>query len=300
LLGSCFSENIGYRLNSMKFNCEVNSFGVVYHPAPLAKLLEWTLQERIVGPEDIMEIHGKFFQFMFHTRFNAVLPEDVIDAANQTLKNTKEYIAKCKYVIITPGTAFAYHFSETDEVVSNCHKVPSRLFTRKLYQKEELVNAFQSIRNSILEINPQVQFVFTLSPVRHLKDGMVENNLSKARLLDAIHSIVENNSECHYFPAYELMMDDLRDYRFYTDDMIHPSHMAVEYIWDYLSESLFSDKTRELNHKIYHLQKSFQHRAFNNQTPEYKRFLEKLKYDCTELMNRYPFIDFSEELRELE
>jgi hypothetical protein len=297
LLGSCFSENIGTRLQQMKFKCAVNPFGVIFHPAAIEKLIIWTMNDKVIGPDDIMENNGNFFQFMFHTRFNAVLPENVIDSANLALANTKDFIKHCKYVIITPGTAYAYHFAENDEIVSNCHKVPARFFTKKLYNKEELQASFESIRKSILSLNPQANFVFTLSPVRHIKDGMIENNLSKSRLLDAIHLMVEAHDDCLYFPAYELMMDDLRDYRFYADDMLHPSDAAVNYIWDYLSENLFSENTKQLNKSIFQLQKSCQHRPFNTRTSEYKVFLQKIITDCNELARQHPYLDFSEERR---
>jgi hypothetical protein len=255
-LGSCFVENIGKKLEYFKFRNSLNPFGILFHPAAIREFLENVRSKKRFSEEDIF----------YH---------------NETWSAT--------HVIITPGTAWGYRFLETGKVVANCHKVPQKNFSKELLEvKEDLLTCVEIIK----ELNPSAAIIFTVSPVRHLKEGFVENQQSKAKLISAIHEIVAERSITEYFPSYEIMMDELRDYRFYAEDMVHPNEVAIDYIWERFRETLISSEAWPLMKKIDSIQKGLSHRPFNEASAAHQKFRANLQQKIEEVETGHPQIRF--------
>jgi lysophospholipase L1-like esterase len=268
-IGSCFSDNVGEIMQKLHFKTMVNPFGTVYNPLSISNLIG-----SIVEPKSIENIYynqdsNQYFHYDFHSKFNNISKEDLIYDLNSTIDEVASFINEVDVVFITLGTAWVYKLMESGHTVSNCHKMPQSLFTKDILSQEEIEIALTQIIRFLKNVNDQIEIVFTLSPVRHIKDGLIENSLSKAKLLQAIHKVVGVENSAMYFPAYEIMMDDLRDYRFYEKDLIHPNEVAIEYIWNYIKQSFFD---QEINHKIDKVNKinSFlDHRPFNKDDESY-------------------------------
>ena len=204
-------------------------------------------------------------------------------------------LGKANWLIITWGTARVYEWKETGEVVGNCHKLPDKLFVRRLLDVDEIVSVYISLLEKIRLVNPEVQILFTVSPIRHAKDGLHGNQLSKAVLLLAIEKICQKFSYCHYFPSYEILLDELRDYRFYADDMLHPSPLAVRYLWERFSEAFFSAETKQVITAIEDIIKDLSHKPFHPESEAYQRFLGQIVLKIERLNGKYPYLDFQKE-----
>ena len=298
LIGSCFAGNIGAALLDKKFNADINPFGVQYNPLSIATVLS-----RIVdgtpfdmhSPE-LFEHNGKWHSILHHSDFSRDSKEQLIDCINERLLKAHNAIATCDVIIITLGTAYAYTRNSDNAVAGNCHKLPASCFTRSLLGVEEIAETLQSAIQRIMAINPKVKFIFTVSPIRHLRDGAHDNQKSKGTLLLAIDRITEALSgSTTYFPSYEIMMDELRDYRFYADDMLHPSAKAIEYIWECFDKCYFNDATRALNAKTSEITRGLAHRPFDPQSPGYTRFIEQLMQKIEAIGKEHPYIDFENE-----
>ena len=292
LFGSCFSEHIGQKLKYHKLQTTSNPFGILFHP----KAIEILIEKSVLGFEydtaAVFELNEQFQCFDAHSKLNTLNELDLVNNLNSTLKNTFQYLKKASHVIITLGTAWAYRNIETDVFVANCHKVPQKNFKKELLSIEEINESLQRGIDLITGINPEVQFVFTVSPVRHLKDGFTENTLSKAHLITAVNTIVKAHKNTHYFPSYEIMMDELRDYRFYNEDLIHPNTTAINYIWDCFNNVWFSDDTRKIIQEISTIQKGLNHKPFNPKSKAHEAFLLQLNKKKANLTNKLPHISF--------
>ena len=295
ILGSCFAENIGEKLEHFKFQNFQNPFGILFHPLAIEKLVSKAIQKEMFSETDIFFLNGRWHCFDAHSDLSNPSKEKLLEELNSVLEKTNHQIAKSTHISITLGTAWIYRNLKTNSVVANCHKVPQKEFSKELLSVEEIQNSLVRTIESIHAINKNVEFIFTVSPVRHLKDGFVENQRSKAHLIAAIHNLQSFQSESRnvsYFPSYELIMDELRDYRFYAADMIHPNQTAIDYIWEKFVEVWVSLKVHTIMEKVETIQKGLQHRPFNPNSEQHEAFLKSLDMKITYLQQDYPFMKF--------
>ncbi|MGB2128852.1 MAG: GSCFA domain-containing protein [Flavicella sp.] len=285
MIGSCFSENIGDKLSYYKFDTLTNPYGVLFHPAAIERLVSDCLTQRIYKKEDLIFHNEKWHSFNHHSDFSNKEANDVLTSINTKIQDTRKKIETSSHIILTLGTAWVYKENSTGKIVANCHKIPQKKFEKKLLSFNEICEHLQNIITQINELNPRTQIIFTLSPIRHIKDGIQENSLSKALLLAAIHKT--KNMRCHYFPAYEILMDDLRDYRFYKEDMIHPSQVAIDYIWELFNNTWISQKTKELQKEIQTIQTGLAHRPFDIHSDAHQIFLERLQIKIKTIEKKY-------------
>lgn len=273
LSGSCFAENIGKKLNDLKFPVLVNPFGISYNPISIHKsiCLENTTQVKRIASE------GIHFSYDLHSEMNSNSEQGFNDNLQQAILKQHEFLNTESTLILSYGTAWVYEELDSGKIANNCQKQPSKLFTKRLLSVSEIVESWKETKDYLTNNFPSKDFIFTISPVRHLKDGFRENQLSKSTLHLVVEEICNGESNCHYFPAYELLQDDLRDYRFYKDDLLHPNETAIQYIWDNFSESYLSKGTQLINQQIEKFNTSLQHRAFQPDSAKHQRFLLNLK-----------------------
>lgn len=264
LLGSCFSENIGGKFDYFKFRNIQNPFGVIFNPISLQKLVDRALENKAFGRQDIFQHNEIWKCFEASSKLSASDKTEFLNRLNSALKEFREAIHSSSHIIFTLGSSWVYRHLKNDMIVSNCHKIPQKEFSKELLSVDEIYFSLQETVEEILKVNPKTSIIFTVSPVRHIKDGFVENNRSKAHLITAVHQMVEKNERLFYFPSYEIMMDELRDYRFYSEDMLHPNYTAVEVIWGKFSEVWISQSTKTLQKKISSIQKDLKHLTFNS------------------------------------
>jgi hypothetical protein len=249
LLGSCFSDNIGMKLTERKFNVSTNPFGTVYNAVSIQNILASVCHKKLLSKQELDVYQNIFSHPNFHSKFNNIDSNLVLDNINAQINNISEKLKGFDLTFITLGTSWVYERKDTETIVSNCHKQPQHLFEKKLLSLEENKRAMINIIELLHAHNSNNKIVFTISPVRHIKDGIVENQVSKAILIQAVYELCKTHT-CSYFPSYEIMMDDLRDYRYYKEDMIHPSDQAVDYIWEKFHNHYFTDKTKSIVEKI--------------------------------------------------
>ena len=292
ILGSCFAENIGAKLDYYKFQGLQNPFGIFFHPLAIENLLFKAIEQEVYGEQDVFDLNERFHCFDSHSSLSAISKEELITNLNKSLGDTYTRLKKASHIIITLGTSWVYRSLEDGKVVANCHKVPQTNFNKELLSIEAIVQSLKNMLTMVATINTDIQFIFTVSPVRHLKDGFVENQLSKAHLISAVHKIlkIENVS---YFPSYEIMMDELRDYRFYAKDMVHPNEMAIDYIWEKFRNTWISDNAIEVMDKVDEVQSGLQHRPFNPSSEQHQKFLKSIQEKIAYIKKDYPFMDFN-------
>ena len=297
LLGSCFSENIGQKLLDLKFSVDMNPFGILYNPDSIANSLEILLEKKIFTADDLFQDQGVWNSFYHHSRFSDVDQGKVLEKINERISSSHDFLGKADFLAITFGTAWVYQLKQTGQIVSNCHKISAAGFNRFRLDVEQITNRYSKLLQDLLQFNPDLKFIFTVSPIRHWKDGAVENQLSKATLLLAIDKLIKEFSEntCSYFPSYEIMMDELRDYRFYAEDMLHISPVATDYIFGRFCNAMVSAESMEISAKVARIIRSVQHRPFNPSSSEYEKFLRVNLAEIEKLNAKFPFLDWSEE-----
>ena len=293
LLGSCFVENMGNKFDYFKFQSITNPFRIIFNTVSLEKLIHRCVGNRIFTENDIFFHNELWHCYEVHSELSNADKEEFLSNLNSILESTHRHIASLTHCIITLGTSWVYRNIETNEIVANCHKVQQKQFMKELLSIEQTEKSLQNIVSLIHSVNPNCNFVFTVSPVRHIKDGFTENTLSKAHLIAAIHkTITHHPSPITYFPAFEIMMDELRDYRFYAEDMLHPNQTAIDYIWIQFFENYVSESVFGLMNEICSIQKGLQHRPFNPNTESHQKFLNQLDLKIKAIKNQYPFIKF--------
>ncbi|MGV8946525.1 MAG: GSCFA domain-containing protein [Lutibacter sp.] len=294
-IGSCFSENISKKLTYYKFNVTSNPFGILFNPKAIENLIVNALKEKIYTEKDVFLLNERWHCFDAHSDLSAVDKNELIFNLNSAIKSTKKQLSESTHMIITLGTSWIYKFVETGFVVGNCHKVPQKKFKKELLSVEEISASLENICTLIKDINPKATIIFTVSPVRHLNDGFVENSLSKAHLITAIHQVIKTPSlevRGLYFPSFEIMMDDLRDYRFYNSDMIHPNETAIEYIWGQFKQVWINEKILPILKEVDTIQKGLAHKPFNLNSAQHQLFLNSLQEKINLLQNKFPAISF--------
>ena len=297
LLGSCFSENIGAKFEYFKFQNLQNPFGVIFNPVSLERLIFRAIENIPFSIDDIFQQNDIWKCFDAHSELSSLDEYEFLQNLNNALQNLREALFSSTHIIFTFGTSWVYRNVGNAEIVANCHKLPQHNFTKELLSIEEISKSIQNIFNKISEVNLNLTIINTVSPVRHIKDGFVENSLSKAHLISAIHHFKNqqstiSNQQFHYFPSFEIMMDELRDYRFYAEDMLHPNKTAIEIIWQKFSEVWISPETDSLKKEIASIQNGLNHKPFNPESTEHLQFLEKLQQKVVSLQNQFPHIRF--------
>ncbi len=294
-MGSCFAVHIGQYCSDYKFSTLVNPFGIVFNPISIGNSLHYLMSDRLFAEDDVFQHQEQWHSFLHHSRFSGLDREATLFAMNASLQQARAFLPKVNRLVLTLGTANVFVFKETSEIVANCHKLPGQYFDRKRLGIEAITEAIEPILREWKERKPDLQVILSVSPVRHTRDGLVENQRSKATLLLAAECLCRDMDFVHYFPAYELMMDDLRDYRFYQADLIHPNEVAIEYIWHFFQHTFFDDSTRALMPLIRDVLQAARHRPFQARTASHQAFLRKQLQHIEQLTRQYPFLSFESE-----
>ena len=290
--GSCFADNIADKLIYYKFNVLKNPFGVLYNPASIANSLQILFNNKVFAKKDLIYRNGEFHSFYHHSDFSHHDAEVCLGKINNASTKARAFIEEASIAILTFGTAFVYKHIERNIIVSNCHKIPQQEFARYRLSPDETTKEIARAVKYLKLLNKNIRVIVTVSPVRHWKDGAVENQRSKATLILATEKIIEEYASIEYFPSYEIVIDDLRDYRFYDEDLLHPNSLAVNYIWEKFSDTYFDPNTKTLLAKIEKIQKGLNHKPRNPFSEAHKTFLKKLNSEIDEIRNLYPHIDF--------
>ena len=293
VMGSCFATHIGNKLLQMKWQVEVNPFGVLYNPLSIAEALIRLIEHRPFTEEELHEFpDGGWNTWLHHSTYSHPDKATALTAINDSIHRASHLLAEADTLIITLGTAWVYRLADKGDIVGNCHKVPERQFVRQRLQTPEIVDALTASIHHATSINPKLKILFTVSPVRHLKDGLHGNQLSKSTLLLAIDELCRIFPErCHYFPAYEIVMDELRDYRFYAEDMAHPSKQAIDYVWEYFVEHCIDDEAQQFMQQWGKISRALEHRPFKPESEQYRQFMQHNVLKIQELKSRYPYIE---------
>lgn len=291
-LGSCFAENMAEKFEYFKFENVVNPFGIIFNPVSLGKLILRSIHKNYFTANDIFYHNEAWHCYQVHSELSNPDREEFLSNLNQLIDSTNWHIEKSTHCLITLGTSWVYRHIESNEIVANCHKVPQKQFVKELLSIAQIEASLQNIISEIHAVNPKCNFVFTVSPVRHIKDGFVENTLSKAHLISALNASNFQLPTSSYFPSYEIMMDELRDYRFYGEDMLHPNQTAIDYIWIKFFENYVDEKEFSLMNQVCEIQRALKHRPFNPNSESHKKFLENLNQKINTLVNKHPNFQF--------
>jgi len=296
LMGSCFAEEIGNKLQQHHFDALVNPHGILYNPINIAEAIQRYLDGKQYVAGELFQHGDLWHSWDHHSRFSALDPEEALQNMNTAAAAASERLEKADWLFVTFGTAHIYTLKENNRIVGNCHKVPASSFDKKMVSPQDIISALDNMMHRLFFRNKNIKILFTVSPVRYARDGVVENNLSKAVLLQAVHHLVNKFNRLFYFPAYELVLDDLRDYRFYKDDLVHPNETAVNYVWDAFVNSSLSSKGRQLLPAIEEINRAMAHRPFNPSSPQHQKFLATYASKVKALMQEHPYLNMEKEL----
>jgi len=294
-IGSCFADNMSWHFKKNKFHVTGNPFGVLYNPESIYNVLNCMSESRIFSQNDLVQYMDEWHSFYFNSNFSHNDPGVCIKGINSCLSATMEFIKKADWIILTYGTAFVYKYRDTDMTVSNCHRMPANEFEKLLLDVSHVKKNISDTIELLLGINPGLRFIFTISPVRHWRDGAVNNQISKSTLMLALHSLLGNYKNTFYFPSFEIVMDELRDYRFYGEDLLHPNKTAITCIWEKFRESVLSQSCRNAITDMERLFAAMSHRPRNLQSPAHHKFLKNQLEVIEEYKSKYSYLDFSEE-----
>lgn len=291
LLGSCFSNNMGRKLDQYKFQVVSNPFGIIFNPIAIQQVIHNAVTNYTYTEEDVFELDGIWKSFVAHSDLNANSRLQAVINLQEAQQELRNRLLEASHLFITLGTAWVYQLIATNEVVANCHKAPQKQFKKRLLSVQELTESLSQIMRDARDINPNITITFTVSPVRHLKDGFIENTRSKAHLISAVHDVIETQNG-NYFPVYEILMDELRDYRFYASDMLHPSSQVLDYIWERFVAVYVLEKAQQTWKEVAAIQQARNHKPFNPSSEAHQSFLVKLDQRITLLQKKYPHIWF--------
>lgn len=298
-LGSCFSENIAEKLQYYKFQTATNPFGIIFNPVSIENLIRRAVNKIDFTESDIFFHNELWHCYDVHSELSHRDKAVFLNTLNELVNTTHNQILSLTHCFITLGTSWVYQLRQAQPdkigIVANCHKVPQKEFTKELLSIATIEESLANSIHLIHAINPNCTVIFTVSPVRHIKDGFVENTLSKAHLITALQSVLKTENcslNTSYFPSFEIMMDELRDYRFYADDLLHPSKMAVDYIWERFAEAMISEESQLTIEEIATIQKGLAHRPFNPNTESHLRFVANVNEKIAKIRSQFPFISF--------
>jgi hypothetical protein len=302
LIGSCFTENIGEKLLRYKFDVLQNPNGILFNPVSVANALINYIDNRPIDTNDLFQYNEAWHSWDHHSRFSALSAEAAVEGINASTQAAHDYLKQADHVLITLGSAWTYTLTEKaagqarGRVAANNHKAPADWFQRRLMTPEEVLQVLDTMMHRLFHFNPDVKIIFTISPVRHLREGAVENNRSKAVLIQAVHHLVDKFDRLYYFPAYELVIDDLRDYRFYAEDLVHPNYAATQYVWEKFMDACMDERTKKLIAELHAIHLAYHHKAFNPGSLQHKNFLQSFHQRTTALQQTYPYLNLTPEL----
>ena len=300
LFGSCFSENIGLKLKENKFSVNVNPFGILYNPISIYNVINRLLDKQGFTEKDFTHHNSSYHSLMHHGSFSNANLNDALNKVNNEFNIAANQLETADFLLITFGTSSVFRLKETNEVVGNCHKIPANQFSRERLTVREITLTWSNLIERALTSNPKLKLIFTVSPIRHFKDGAHENQLSKSILHLSIDNLMKQFLDnAFYFPAYEIMMDELRDYRFYTDDMLHPSNLAQDYIWKRFGETYFSEETQSIIAQWQPIHQALSHKPYNRDSEAYQKFLCRTIDDIQAFEQKHTFISCLHEKQHL-
>jgi len=299
LAGSCFTEEIGNKLMKMKFSVLQNPAGILFNPLSISNTIIDCVHNNQVKEAELFYYNELWHNWNFHSRFSHPQKEQALLMMNASRLAAHRFVKETGWLMVTLGSAFLYEttsFTPGDLLagVANCHKVPADKFNKRLMPVDEIKEVLANMIASVRLVNPSVKFIFTISPVRHLREGFIENNRSKANLIQSVHELV-NSKSVFYFPAYELVIDDLRDYRFYAEDLVHPNYSATNYVWDKFIATCIDDESQQLIKEVNIINAARHHKAFNSHSLAHKQFLQLNLDKVNKIKEEHPYLDLSEE-----
>lgn len=296
-LGSCFSDNVSKLLIQSGFSVKSNPFGVLYNPISIKNALELLIEKKRFKSEDLFLHNGAYHSFSHHGSFSDASEDKALEKINTEIDTNHQYLKEADILFITLGTAYVYQDVKTESIVSNCHKLPAKNFNHFALTADEISTEYKSLIEKLKVINPKIKLVFTVSPIRHWKDGAHENQLSKATLHLAISQLQKELGGVFYYPSYELVMDDLRDYRFYSDDLVHLNSQAVSYIYEHFQNTFYSEQSKLIEKRVLKLKQALNHRAFSPESKEHQEFLQNTEDKIEQLKKEFPAINIEYEKR---
>lgn len=283
LVGSCFSDHMGDKLKEMKMNVSSNPFGISFNPHSIAHSISRIIENKEYAA--VENFNNLYLSFDHHSSFSSLTKEETLMKINIALHEAHHKLKQANFLFITFGSAWVYRHAAQNRLVANCHKIPNKEFSKELLSIENITTLFNALIGELKAFNPLLNVVFTVSPVRHLKDGFIENQRSKSILLESVHRIVEANFNCSYFPSYEMVIDDLRDYRFFKKDMLHLNEIGVDYVWEKFCDFYFSNETRAIQVEVQALNALLHHRALNDTLIDNKKSLA-----FASMKEKYPYL----------
>lgn len=295
LTGSCFTEHITQQLRQHLFRVAENPSGILFNPASIVSCLLDCLDGRVWTRDDLFENGGVWQSFDFHGRFASTDPDAALEMMNNAHEEARKFLFDAKWLILTLGSAWAYRLPD-GKVAANCHKVPADHFTKRLLTQEDMLSGLDNLIHRLRHRNPGLQVIFTISPVRHLREGFIENNRSKAALISVVHHLVDKFEGLHYFPAYELVIDDLRDYRFFAEDMVHPNYLATRYVWEKFVGAMIDEPSRAIMEDINRLNAAMAHRPMHPDTAAHRSFLDSHLAMTNDLLRKHPWLELSKHI----
>ncbi len=296
-IGSCFAENIGKLLSDHKFPTTLNPSGILFNPISIANNIECYLHPDLFNEnENIFQHQGLYHSWMHHGSFSSDNESSLKVSIQQKLNLANQKLLAANYLLITWGSAYVYEIKESQKIVANCHKVPNTHFHKRLLSVNEIVNHYNKLLRQLLSVNPNLRVIWSISPVKYLKDGLHQNNLSKSTLLLALDQLLNEFPHQYYFPAYELVQDELRDYRFYAEDFAHPNNLAIKYIWEKFITSCLEDNAQDTLLKIAALNQAMMHKPLQPKTSSYQIFRQQQQIKTQALQQEFPHLNFEKEL----
>jgi len=302
LIGSCFSENIGAKLNTHLFKVFENPHGILFNPISVAGSLSDCINKKQYAEADLFKLNEVWNSWQHHTRFSGITASDALEKINESITKGHTFLKTADHIVITLGSAWLYKLNShspnnAGQVVANNHKAPANWFDKELMKPAALTILLKKMVEEVLQFNPHLQIIFTISPVRHLREGLVENNRSKAVLIQAVHEIVDGAENIAYFPSYEYIIDDLRDYRFYAEDLVHPNYTASNYVWDKWVETYMNEETQTIMKQVAELQLAMQHKPFFAGSSQHRAFLENCIVKTERLLSLYPYLPLNDQVQ---
>lgn len=295
LVGSCFTDHLGDKLQHHRFRTLQNPHGILFNPVSIASAVTSYIEEKQYTSQDIFFHQEWWTSWDHHTKFSHADPQALLEMINASQREAHHFLTDAKWLVLTLGSAWVYTL-ENGSVVANCHKIPTDKFRKKLLSVEDVLSVLDNMMHRLFMFNKDLRIMFTISPVRHLRDGFVENNRSKAVLIQAVHHLVEKFNRLHYFPAYELIVDDLRDYRFYAEDMVHPNYLATGYVWEKFTNACIDEESRRFMKEIAPVNAALAHKPFQPESMAHGQFRRKQYEKLLQLRDTYPFLDFEADL----
>lgn len=295
LIGSCFTENIGSKLSTHLFTVYENPHGILFNPVSVAQALQDCMEVKQYHISDLFFHNEVWNSWNHHSRFSGVTQQEALDKINISIQSGHAYLKSANHLVITLGSAWLYQLTTAaplsqGQTVANNHKAPAQWFSKALLTPTDLLKLLNDLVLSLKQFNSKLKVIFTISPVRHLREGLIENNRSKAVLIQAVHDLIALHDQVDYFPAYEYVIDDLRDYRFYAEDLVHPNYAATQYVWEKLMETYFSEETQQIMKQVAELQLAIQHKPFFKASIAHQEFLHKALQKTNQLLDKYPFL----------